>query len=141
MATLITNINTILSSVTNLAVVYNRPLDENEHPTGYPAAVFFPDTFNSEFLSTAENLRGYNFVIYIITEANIKTVSQATTIMAKTVDAVMDAFDSSWNGGTTNENHRIWQRISQGRWEYSISEAGVTIIAPLNLIVNLATNT
>lgn len=137
MATLISNINTVLSGVSNIAVVYPRPLAENEHPTGYPAAVFFPDSWNNEFLTTNQNLRGYNFVVYVIAEANVKSVGDATTILANTVDAVMDAFDSAWDGGNI-DNHRVWQRISQGQWEYSISEAGVTIIAPINLLINVA---
>lgn len=139
LATIISNLKTNLEAVTQLAVVYDRPLDENEHPTGYPAVVFFPDSFNNEFLTNKENLRGYNFAIYVITEANVKTVSQATTILANAVDAIIDKFDTVWNGGTI-ENHRVWQKVTQGRWEYSITDTGVTIIAPLNLIVNLATD-
>lgn len=139
LATIISNLKSSLQAVTEIAVVYDRPLEQNEQLTGFPAVVFYPDSFDNEFLTNAENLRGYRFVLYVMTEANIKSVADATTILANAVDAVLDKFDNVWNGGTI-ENHRVWQKVTQGRWEYSIEQTGVTIIAPLNLIVNLATD-
>lgn len=139
LATLITNIKSSLQAVTELSVVYERPLGENEQFTGFPAVVFYPDNFTNEFLTNAENLRGYNFAMFVVTEANVKSIADATTIMANAVDAILAKFDNVWDGGVSN-GHRIWQRLSQGRWEYQITETGVTIIAPLNLLVNVATN-
>jgi hypothetical protein len=139
LSTLITKTKTTLTGCTKLvsSAIYERPLAKDEMFAGFPAVVFYPDTFTNEFMTVNEDLRGYNFAMYVITEANVKTISQAMVILADAVDEIMQKFGTNWNAGTIN-NHRVWQKITQGRWEFSASETGITITAPLNLFINVA---
>ncbi|KKT72761.1 MAG: hypothetical protein UW68_C0026G0010 [Candidatus Collierbacteria bacterium GW2011_GWB1_44_6] len=139
LATLITNIKSSLQAVTEVAVVYERPLGENEQFTNFPAVVFFPAGPENSFETNTENKREWAFSIFVVTEANIKTVAEATVIMANAVEAVMNKIDNAWNGGTDN-GHRILQWWSGDKWDYLLTEVGGTIVAPLTLHVRYLTN-
>lgn len=62
--------------------------------TGYPAAAVIPNQIDSEYLTVADNQRGYGFTVLI---HNAKTTDQSAAIDAtlNVVDAVLDALDQS----------------------------------------------
>jgi hypothetical protein len=136
-ATLLPKIQTTLEACDKLNdKVYNYPI--KDFP-GYPCAYYIPTVFENEFLTNAENLKGYNFKIYIIQEMKKAGNQNAiNTILAEAVDQIMAQFDEDWNQGTL-DGHRIWWKLNTGDWGFADNEAGRVVFAELNLIVNLMT--
>jgi hypothetical protein len=134
---LISNVNTVLNSVTELAFVYNHQLKEDQ-VDGFPCAIFYPVAFDGHYLSNQENLEGYKFKIFIIAEANVKTLQAAVnTILAPAVDAVIEQFRADWNQGVTSEGHRIWWNLETGAWQTSIEADGAVAFTEFDLTINL----
>src|SRR5689334_2917378 len=112
-STLISQIQTTLQGVSAVKVIYAYPTTKIEK---YPAAVFFPDTFDNSFETTADNKKRYRFKLYIVVGATQKDLNSIfSTVLPKTVDAVIDAFDAAWNGGTI-DGHRVSMVIDSGTW-------------------------
>jgi len=70
--------------------VYNVPEAE---PEGYPCAFVVEAAGEGSLLDTARNEREWQFEISLIQEISKKTPEQATGIMRKIVDKVIDMFD------------------------------------------------
>ena len=137
-ATLFTKINTTLTAVTELSKIYDYPVTKIE---GFPCAVFYPVSFENTFLTTVENLKGYQFKIFIVTETKVKGMELAfNPILSEAVDAVIQQFDNDWDQGAVS-GHRLWWRLSAGDW-YTVEETqnSVMAVAELNLIINITTN-
>ena len=135
--TLIANIKTILDEVSELAYVYDYPVVDLD---GYPSAIFYPVSVDNDYLTNKENLKAYKFKIFIVVEMKVKDKQTAfNTILAGAVDAVIQALDTGWDGGTI-AGHRAWYRLDSGDWYSNEVTDGQQGIAELNLTVNLMTN-
>lgn len=135
--TLIANIKTTLDKVTELAYVYDYPVVNLD---GYPSAIFYPVSVDNSYITNAENLKAYNFKIFVIVEMTIKDKQTAfNTILSGAVDAVIAQFDEDWDGGTIG-GHRAWYELNSGDWYSNEVTDGQQGIAELNLTVNLMTN-
>lgn len=136
--TLITKINTTLSSVTEIQVVYKYP---ETKLSGYPAVVFFANDFSNVYDSTAENSKEYNFTLFVLQETKVAGLSNVyTTIMPKVLDAIIAKFDTDWSQGSTSQGHRIWWTMTSGTWQVINGLAGEMVQAELNLKINVNTN-
>lgn len=135
--TLFTTIKGLLDAVTKLSKVYPFPASKLE---GFPCAVFYPDNVTNEFNSNAENYKVYGFKIFIICETKIAGKETAfKTILAGAVDAVIQKFDTAWNGGTIS-GHRAWYRLDNGVWSDGVYQDSEIVYAELNLSIKILTN-
>lgn len=135
--TLIAKIQSTLESVSAVKAIYPYPTTTIEK---YPAVVFFPDAFENTFQSTADNFKVYRFRMYVVVGATQKDrVDIFNTVLPKTVDAVLAAFDSGWDGGTI-DGHRIWLLINSGVWSMATSQNGLEATAEMTVEIRLATD-
>ncbi|MDP2654897.1 MAG: hypothetical protein Q8Q08_12825 [Candidatus Omnitrophota bacterium] len=139
LTTLITNIKDALEDVAGLdGKVYPYPVSK---PAGYPFAVFFPIAFNNRFLSSAENMIGERFRIFLVYEtqqAGLENVWK--TFLPNLVDAVRNELAETWNQGTIGGSGRVWWSLETGEWTQEITQQGGTVTASLDLIVNYSTD-
>jgi len=136
-ATLINLIETVLTGVSEIAFVYGFNVTKFD---GFPAAVFIPQTFDNTYLTTAENRKGYAFRLVILQEAEVKNKDSALDILVNAVDAVIAAFDTNWDQGTTVEGHRIWCSAGSGSWSIDKTQNGELLVAEVILTFNVVTN-
>lgn len=135
--TLIGDIQGIIGGISAVKEVYAYPLAGN--PTKYPAVIFFPDSFTNDFDTVRDNFKVYRFKMWVVVDLAGTTEEDVfTSILPKTVDKVIEAFDSAWNGGTT-DGHRIWQIIDSGIWGLSEEQSGKRAFAELTLSVKFST--
>ncbi len=73
---LTTKINTTLQKVSELQVIYDRPIEKGEAFSGYPAAVFYASGLENTFETNQENLKIYNFTIVLVTETNVAGINR-----------------------------------------------------------------
>jgi len=138
-ATLMTKITTTLESVTNVKDVFSVPKSKL---TKFPAVFFKPDGFSNTFETNNENMAIYRFMMIVMvgTNTNLKPSEAFGTVLPNTVDAIIDAFDENWDGGTI-DGHRVTVKIdSADAWELSQEEDGVVAYAPLNVEIRLLTS-
>lgn len=133
--TLITKIGTTLDGVTLVKEYFTTPKND---VTKTPAVFFRPSGFSNSFETNSENMQTFRFLMLIMVSASGSTVENAfKTVLPKVVDAVTDAFDEGWNGGTV-EGHRVRIKIdSIDDWNVSAEEKGLVAYAPLNLEIRL----
>lgn len=130
-------IQSILEGVPKIKSIYPYPATKID---SYPAAIYFPSSLENSFESTAENLKTYNYKVWIVVNAGNKPVNEVfATVMPNVMDAVLQAFDDGWNFDTIN-GHRVWGEIETGSWEVSEEQAGVEIAGEINLSVKTLTN-
>lgn len=135
---LISDIKAIVQGITAVKEVYAYPLAGN--PTKYPAVIFFPDSFTNDFDTVKTNFKLYRFKMWVVVDlAGTTEEAVFTSILPKTVDKVVQAFDTAWNGGTTEAGHRIWQVIDSGIWGMSEEQSGKRAFAELTLTVKFST--
>ena len=134
---LLQKISTTLSGVTQLGATYDFNASRYE---AYPCAIYQPISFENRYLTTAENIKGYQFRIRVFQEAKIAG-KRASLIenLAPTVDAIIAAFDDGWDYGTI-DGHRVWVSAESGTWGIDQSTLGELIFADIILTVNLTTN-
>ncbi len=139
---LMSKINVTLTSVTELAVIYDRPLAEGEAFTNYPAAVYYYANINNAFETNQENLKEYFFTIVLVTETKVKGMEDAHgTVMAELIDAVIDQFDADWDQGASSEGHRIWWIVESVSPPALFEEqSGLLLSTELNLKIRVITN-
>jgi hypothetical protein len=134
---LISKIKDTLESVEAIKEIYAYPLPGN--PKKYPAAIFYPDSFENSFETTADNFKVYRFKLFIaVNIAGTTEEDVFTSILPKTVDAVIAAFDTGWNGGTI-DGHRLWSILDSGFWTLAIEQQGKTATAEMTLTCRVAT--
>lgn len=135
--TLLPKIQTTLAKCDKISRIYNYPIKTFE---GYPCVMYLPTNFDNDYLTTAENIKGYNFKLFVIQEMGVAgNQASINTILAGVVDQIIAQFDEDWNQGTL-EGHRIWWRLNAGDWGFADEKAGRVVFAELNLTVNLMTN-
>lgn len=136
---LIGDIKTIVQNISAIKEVYAYPLPGN--PTKYPAVIFFPDSLTNEFNTTRDNFKMYRFKMWVVVDlAGTDEETVFTSILPKTVDKVIEAFDSAWNGGQNEDGSRVWQIIDSGLWGMSEEQSGKRAWAELTLTVKFSTS-
>lgn len=137
-STLLSKIQTTLEACDKLQVIYNYPEMKIE---GYPAALYYATNFDNGYLTAAENLRAYDFQIYIAQEAEKASMTQAVnTILAPAVDQVLDQFDEDWSQGAI-DGHRVWWELTNGGQFFTEQNSGGIVVSfELNLKINVVVN-
>jgi len=144
-STLIPAIKTILDEMIGTGVNPTKPLSKvYDYPTskveGYPAVVFMPVSFENSYLSVQENELGFQFRLYVVCGTKVAGIEKAfNTILANTVDEIIDKFAGAWNGGTL-DGHRIWYTLDTGDWYVVENEKGEEVVAELSLSIKLTRN-
>lgn len=106
----------------------------------YPAAIFFPASFENSFENSNENKKVYRFKLFIVVGAKQTEVSTIfATVLPNAVDAVVEQFDADWSLTSIN-GHRTWIKIDSGDWTMAEDKDGLEATAELNLEVKLLTN-
>lgn len=121
-----------------LSVVYQDPLDENENYSGFPCAIIAMSSFDNNYLTSAENLFGCTFKIYVIQETKQAGMAKAHRILRSTVDSILDKFGDDWNQGVFTGGGRIWWRMDLGNSFYDSDEN--VLYYELNLTTNFVYN-
>jgi len=138
---LLDNIVEILEDIDSISAVYDFNVS---NLTTYPCAIVMPTSFNNEYLTNTENLKGYAFKIYIYQESviNNKQVS-FKDIFLPVVDDVIAELDNKWDGNIwtgQSGSHRIWASCEGGDVGITKTEQGDLLYAELRLIINLTNN-
>lgn len=135
--TLISNIKDLLDSVEEVNVVYGYPVSRVNK---YPAVVFLPDSYESDFETANENLETRRFKILVIigaTQTNLESVF--TDYLPKVVDAIRTKFAANWDAGEIG-GHRGWYKVDSGQWNVGEGQDGLEAWCELYLEVKLLTN-
>jgi len=137
-STQFTQIQNTLDKCGTISTTYNYPESDLE---GYPAVVYFPDDFENSFSTVAENEKIYRWKLWVIVKAggakNTQTVMD--TILADTVDEVVNQFDADWDGGRIDGN-RVSSLLDSGVWAVNENEDGKVAFAELNLRIKVNTS-
>ena len=105
----------------------------------YPCVVFYPDSFDNDFASTADNFKIYRFKMFIVVGSAQKSKEDLFgTILPKAVDDVIAQFDEDWDAGNI-EGHRAWALLNSGVWGFSKTDKGIEAWAEINVIIKLQT--
>lgn len=135
--TLINKIQTSLQSVTKIKEIFAYPATKI---TKYPAAIFFPDSFENSFESVKENLKIYRFKLFIVVGAKQTTLNDLFgTVLPNVVDSVLSQFDTDFDGGTI-DGHRVTLLVDSGQWTLTETQDGLEAAAELNLRFKLLTD-
>ena len=135
--TLMSNINTTLAGITEVAEVFNYQAEEAEI-TKYPAVIFYPESVENSFETNTQNFKTYNFKMYLIVGGKEITKNKLmNTVLAGAVDAILAAFDEDWNGGDIDGN-RVWAIVDTGLW--AMREDGNEAYCEFNIKIKLITN-
>lgn len=123
----------ILQGIENLQEVFAYPVGEDERITKYPAAVFYHTNFENSFESVADNRVTHRFKIWVVIGCEKDTQQTVfTDALPKTVDAVVEAFATQWNGGTI-EGHRARYLLTAGDTSLVVAEGGREAVCELTL--------
>ncbi|MFA5091688.1 MAG: hypothetical protein WC483_03810 [Candidatus Paceibacterota bacterium] len=121
-----------------LKQVYNHPVSKFD---GFPVAVFFPAAFNSAYFTSSEDVTGFRYKIFVISETKVIGMSKAwNDVLTGAVDEIRKQFRAGWNQGVSSEGHRIWWNLENGSWYQSDGQDGIMVVAELDLIINLVEN-
>jgi len=93
-STIRVKIKSELEEITDIANVFDHHRAELD---GYPAITFDVSDQENDFLTNAENIRMFSFLIIIYQETTIKTLDQATDLLDNVADQVMDKFESNFS--------------------------------------------
>lgn len=137
-ATLLEKINTLLAGVTEVKEVFNYPKTKIDK---YPAVYFQPAGFSNSFETNQENKKTYRFLMVVIVgTANTTNQNVFGTVLPATVDKVVEAFDTGWDGGSI-AGHRTTIKIdSADSWELVQDKDGIVAYAPLNVEIQVLTS-
>jgi predicted phage tail protein len=136
-STLFAAVQSTLESVSAIKAIYPYPVMNIEM---YPAVIFFPDSFDNSFESTAQNQKTHRFKMYVVVGAAQKDKFDIfNTILPKAVDAVVSAFDAAWDAGTV-QGSRVRMLINSGHWAMVVGDAGLEAVAELTVEFRLLTS-
>lgn len=132
-----TKIQEILDAVDEVAVVYAYPRQGDLQE--YPAAIYYPSTFENEFNTTQDNFKTYGYKLWIVCGTSGTDVQTLfNSVMPNVLDAVLEEFDDEWSF-TSIAGHRVWCKIDTGGWTVSQEEGGVEVSAEIDLSVKMLT--
>lgn len=130
-------IQSILEAVDEIQEIYAYPATKLE---GYPAAVYYPSSFENTFDTTGDNFKVYGYKLWIVVNAQGTTVENVfSTIMPGVMDAVLEEIDKEWSFDNIN-GHRVWGKVDTGLWTVSEEQAGVEVAAEIDLSVRMLTD-
>lgn len=137
--TLLTKIGQILDTVPEVADHFAYPKSNMQE---FPAVYYQPDGYSNRFETGQENMKTYRFKVTILIGGAQTTPEDIfTNLLPTTVDAVIAAFDATWNGGTDGQGHRIYVNCDSAEpWQESDSQDGVTAFAILNVEIKVVRN-
>lgn len=137
-APVIQKIKEILQTVDQVQEVFASPLGKDKRASKYPAVIFIPGSISSSFSDSASNHREIGFTMWVVVNSNnVQSTEVFERILPNVVDAVINAFDTGWNFGTSIDGHRTWARVSSGDWGLSVEEKSIEAWAELKLVVQL----
>jgi len=135
LATIRTQLKTLLQTVTEVAFVYDR---RNPNIEGYPAIIFDVTRSENEMLTNTENLRTIMFTIYLIAEVGQSGAAQANsyldTVTKKVVEALEDVDNITLSGNVD------WMMPVEGDRTEQQSPQGDTVWQQLDLRVKVASS-
>lgn len=136
--TLITKIEATLAGITKVKDYFSVPKGSL---TKFPAVFFKPSGLTNTFETNSENMKVYRFMMIVLIGCNNETQENIFgTVLPKTVDDIIKAFDSEWDGGSI-DGHRVTIKIdSADEWQIADEKEGLMAYAPLNLEVKLLSN-
>lgn len=135
--TLNAKIQEILATCTKVKVVYAYPAKQIDK---YPAAIFYPSTFENRPGTNRENFKTYGYKLWIVVNAGGTTVDDIfDTVMPNVLDEVLSAFDAGWSFSNI-DGHRVWGDIETGGWTVDETQAGIEVTAEIDLKVKCLTN-
>jgi len=130
-ATIRTAIKTILDGISELSFVYTF---HQSDIGGYPAVTFDVSDSTNDFLTNAENLRAFTFLIVIYQEVkNIGGLENATTLLDTVADKIIDAFEKDLTLGGVVE----WSNPLTGPRQAFDTPQGLVITQQLSLQCNV----
>jgi hypothetical protein len=131
---LISDIKTVVQSVGAIKSVYSYPLPGN--PAQYPAVIFFPETATNAFETTRSNIKEYRFKMWVVVNLNGTNENEVfNTVLPTAVDAIIEKFDETWNGGTTTDGSRITYLIETASWGLGSEQKSKEAYAEINIRV------
>lgn len=132
-----TKIQAILDGVDKISSIYAYPTTKID---SYPAAIYYPSTFENEFETTGNNFKTYGYKLWIVVNAEGTTVEQVfDTVMPNVMDEVLQEIDEGWDFSTLN-GYRVWCKVDTGGWSVSEENAGIEITAEIDLSIKVLTD-
>ena len=135
---LIAKIKTTLGNVDSVKKIIGHPFAGN--PDKYPAVIFYPSSFDNDFLTVEENFKVYRFKLWLVN--GVETYGDEAIfeeILPKAMDEILEKFDDGWDNGTI-DGHRAWALINTGVFGKSEEEKGATAWVESDLIIKVTTN-
>lgn len=135
---LITQIKNACEAIPNIKEVYSYPLQDD--PREYPAIIVYPTGVQNSFETNQENFKIYTFSMFVVINiAGSTTENVYKTILPKTVDDVMQYFDTNWNFNTI-DGHRVWAKVSANTFGLSVEQKNKTAFVDMTLEIKALTN-
>ena len=139
-STIINEIQTILEVIKTdgkIAEIHSNPVTKF---ASYPAAVFFPTSIENDFETTNENIKNYNFRLYIVIATTQSSVNKVYDEIVDTLtDKIFEEFDSNWSLDDI-DGHRAWLRLGNGDWRTSVEQDGLVVYGEFSIQVKVLTN-
>lgn len=134
---IINKIKEILEAVSEIKIVYGYP---NSKLDKFPCAIYLPSSFDNDYADSSSNFKIYRFKIFVVVGVKQTTLDNVySNIMPKTLDSVLQAFDSNWDFDSI-DGHRAWSKIDTGGWQLTDDQDGATLSAEIDLEVKILTN-
>jgi len=126
-----------IEKVDRIKEIYSYPATDIR---AYPSVVFYPSDFNNIFQTNEENFQTKGYKMFIIVSGEQKDKETIfDTILAKSVDSVINQLAEDWDIGTI-DGHRAWLQIEGGNWGMGQEQNGIEAWAEFNLTIKLLTN-
>ena len=135
LATIRAELKTLLSTITEIAFVYDR---RNPNIEGFPAIIFDITRNENEMLTNTENLRTIIFTIYIIAEIGLSGATQANTFLDDTTKKVVETLEDIDN--LSLSGNVDWIMPVEGTREEVQSPQGSQIWQQLDLRVRVSSS-
>ena len=130
-------IQSILEAVPQIKEIFAYPASKIN---AYPAAIYYPVSFENSFETTSENLKAYGYKLWIVVNTGNKDVQNIfDTVMPNVMDAILEALDDGWNFSSI-DGHRAWCKVDSGSWSVSEVQNGIEVSGEINLSIKLLTN-
>lgn len=134
-ATIRSNLKTLLQTVTQIANVYDYL---NPNVEGYPAIIFDVSNNRSDMLTDTENLRTVTFTVYILQEIAVQGQQSAIDLLDAATNAVVTALEKITNMSLSGSVD--WVMPTVGPREQVSSPNGALFSQRLDIEVKISTS-
>jgi len=139
-----TTITNKIEDILNIVKADNKIAEIHSNPTtkiqSYPAAIFFPVSVENDFETNQENMKNYNFSLYLVCQATQSSINEVyNDILSNLNDAVLQAFDSGWDLDSI-DGHRVWVKIESGDITTSTEQDGLIVDSHFSIQIKVLTN-